>query len=410
STSFVMNIIDDGVKFIIDDFDTNLTFANSTVFEFGALDKIYQFSELAKNNDIKDGNMLIKTDDFENFDIFFNLYNIDQLPLYHNNTKVDSINGEMKVAENLLHVKANNNTFEIIVDDKLINATMRDVDVLIDTDELSASQNGTSNSSGMFDNLGNDIHFEATNGKILLKTQNITLESAKYSIDISKNSDIFARFEEKNGNLEVKKTKKNLNVYANDFTSSFINHLIKKEFFVGGVFSTYIDGEDTEQFDGVFSFRDTKLKDLKLVNNILAFINTIPSLMTLSDPKYSSEGFPVKNGVIEFSRMENFIYIPVLYFEGYSTDIMGLGYFDINTNEIYLDLKISTLKSISGIIDAIPLLNFVILGEDGKITMSISVRGNIENPKVETSVVEGAIKSPLNVIKRVFQLPFYILQ
>ena len=81
----------------------------------------------------------------------------------------------------------------------------------------------------------------------------------------------------------------------------------------------------------------------------------------------------------------------------------------MDTNEIYLDLKVSPIKALSGIIDMIPLVNFIILGENGKREINISVRGTLDDHKVETSIVEDTIMSPFNMIKRVFQLPFYML-
>ena len=405
STEALMFIIDDGVKFEIDDFDIALTFAKNSLFEFNSVEKIYEFIPLANEYGVKKGKVSISTEDFEDFYGLAYLYDIKDIPLKYNNETIDMFEGEFFISKDNVHAKSFNEFFDINMSDEL-NISIKDIDLVVTQDMISKEEKAKKTNN----NQQIPINFASTNASIIVEPLNATIVSNSINVNVDKHGDIIANFHEDNGFIDVAKSDNNLNVYANDFTSSFVNNIINKEFFKGGKFNTYIEGNSTEHFNGVFSFTDSALKNFTLLNNLAAFINTIPALATLNDPRFSSNGYPIKNGFVEFARIEDFLYISNIFLEGYSTDVLGIGYVELDTKNIYMDLEISTLKALSSIIDFIPLVNYIILGEDGKITMRLAVRGTYDNPKIETNVIEGVAKSPFNVLKRVLLTPFRIFQ
>jgi hypothetical protein len=398
STPFTLDIVQNGVKFNFEEFETSLTFGSKHNIVLNSLRKLYPHSQLMQQYNVKRGRVNFETSDFANIDGNAQIYGLD-LPLFANSSKVSSFTGMFGVQNGSLYAKSNDNNIDLNLG-KNIHVSLNNLNVLYDA-----------NSSSKAASDGNDskpIHANIMNGNIKVTNPNVTILSENLSLRVE-NASIAANLSYKNGNVELIKNKNNFSIYAIDIKSEFVNTLANKEFFSGGNFSTTISGDSENEFSGIVTIRDSKMKDFATVNNIIAFLNTIPALATLSDPKYSSTGFPVKNGLIEFSRIGNLLYIPNLFLEGYSSDIMGIGYVDISSNEIYLDLRISTIKALSSIINIIPLLNFIVLGEDGKIDIQIYVKGTLDNPKVHTNIAENAIMSPINIIKRVFQLPFYYL-
>jgi hypothetical protein len=398
STPFALDIADKGAKLEFEELEANLTFGNKSIVTLNSLNKLYPYSEIMRQYGINRGRINFETSDFTNINGNAQIYGLN-LPLFSNNSKISSFRGVFNVQNENLHIRSNDRN--ILLDlGKNINITLNNLNVLLDANGSSKSLNK--------DNDSVPINAKILNGNIKIANSNITILSENLSLHTSQNGSVAANLTYKNGEIEFLKEKDFFSIYAVDTKSEFINHLIDKEFFGGGTFSAAIMGDLKNEFSGIVTIRDTKIKDLKVMNNIIAFLNTIPALATLSDPKYSSTGFPVKSGIIEFSKMRNLIYIPTMFLEGYSSDISGLGYVDLDNNEIYLDLQISTIKALSGIIDIIPLVNFIVLGEDGRINIHVYVKGTLDNPKVETNIVEDTIMSPINIIKRVFQLPFYL--
>jgi hypothetical protein len=400
SVPFAFDIVEDGVRLGFEEFETNLTFGNKNTVVINSLRKLYPYSQIMQQYNIKGGRIAFSGSDFANIEGNARIYGLD-LPLFSNNSKISSFRGTFNMQNESLHVKSYDGSIQFNLGNKT-HIMLNNLDVLFDT-------NG---SSGILSNNNDSMPIDANilNGNIKIANSNITILSQNLSLQIGENDSISANLIYKSGETELLKDKNHFNIYAVDMKSEFVNHLADKEFFSGGTFSAVLSGDSENEFSGIITIRDTKMKNFATINNIIAFLNTIPALATLNDPKYSSTGFPVKSGLIEFSRIENLIYMPTLFLEGYSSDIMGIGYVDLTNNEIYLDLRISTVKALSSIINIIPLVNFIILGEDGKIDIHIYVKGTLENPQVETNIIEDTVMSPVNIIKRVFQLPFYILK
>ncbi|MDR1460507.1 MAG: AsmA-like C-terminal domain-containing protein [Campylobacteraceae bacterium] len=400
TTPFTLDIVNGGVKLGLEEFGANLTFGNKNLVVLNSLRKLYPYSQIMQQYNIKRGWVNFETSDFTNINGNARIYGLD-LPLLSNNSKISSFRGAFNVQNKNLHVKSSDNN--ILFDlGKSINIALNNLDVLFDA-----------NSSSKIASDSNDsmpIYAKVLNGNIKIANSNVTILSENLSLHVGKNSSIAANLTYENGEIELLRDKNHFSIYAVDVKGDFVNRLVNKEFFSGGTFSSAILGNSEDDFSGTIAIRGTKMKDFKTINNIIAFLNTIPALATLSDPKYSSTGFSVKSGIVEFSKMKNLIHISTLFLEGYSSDITGFGYVDLGNNEIYLDLRISTIKSLSNIISIIPLVNFIVLGEDGRIDIHIYVKGTLDDPQVETNIMEDTVMSPINIIKRVFQLPFYIFR
>ncbi|MDR1555164.1 MAG: AsmA-like C-terminal domain-containing protein, partial [Campylobacteraceae bacterium] len=377
STPLIFDITENGVKLGLEEFETNITFGNKSTVALNSLKKLYPYSQIMQQYSIRRGRMNLETSDFKNINGNATVYGLN-LPLFSNNSKVSSFKGVFNIRNENLHIKSNDGNIRIDLKDG-INVALNNLDVLFDMNSSSQILNEDNDSS-------TPIYAKLLNGNIKIANSNSTILSENISLNVDPKGFISANLTYKNGELELSKNKSYFSIYAIDMKSEFVNRLANKEFFSGGIFSTTVSGDLENEFSGIITIRDTKMKDFMTLNNIIAFLNTIPALATLNDPKYSSTGFPVKSGMIEFYKKENLIYISTLFLEGYSSDITGTGYIDLTSNEIYLDLKISTIKALSSIINIIPLVNFIVLGEDGKIDMHVYVKGPLNNPKVETNI------------------------
>ncbi|MDR0666409.1 MAG: AsmA-like C-terminal domain-containing protein [Campylobacteraceae bacterium] len=395
STPFTLNILDNGINLYFDELQSNLTFSDTNVFSFNALEKLYPYSDIAKEYGIKTGRIILRSKDFKRLAGYANIRGLN-LPLSYNGAPMRRFAGTFEITEDSFEAKTNNQRFGVSFKDE-VNLTINSLDINIDT-----------NGSGVF-LASTPISITAQNSSLIFNPSNSVLLADSYNISL-KDNNLSLHLLYNNTPLDFVKDENSFYIVTKNMKSEFLNPLANKEFFRKGSFDFYAKGENEDEFFGVLSLNETRLRDFKILNNLIAFFNTIPSLATLSDPMYSTSGFPVKNGTVEFIKSGDYLYVQTLFLEGYSSDIKGSGYIDLKTNGVYLDLRVFIIKSLSGIIDKIPLVNYIILGDEGTIEVRLSVRGTLDEPKIETNIINDALMSPFNMIKRVFELPSYLLQ
>jgi len=53
-----------------------------------------------------------------------------------------------------------------------------------------------------------------------------------------------------------------------------------------------------------------------------------------------------------------------------------------------------------------PVLNYIILGKDGKLHTTVDIKGTIDKPQVTTNILSNTAASPLGILKRTIETPF----
>ena len=211
------------------------------------------------------------------------------------------------------------------------------------------------------------------------------------------------------GSIQGSMREGNMELRTKHLSSAFVNSLLGKKIVQGGSFELEARGKK-DDFRGRITFYDTTIERLKLLNNLFATINTIPALVTLHNPGFSSQGLFVKNGVIEFRYHKGHLLIKRLHLASYSLEFDGFGSIDLERNIIQMNLWLKTLKSLTNIVSKIPIAGYILLGKDGSIAISLDVNGTLEDPKVTTHATKDAIEAPFNIIKRTLTLPFKLFE
>ncbi len=211
------------------------------------------------------------------------------------------------------------------------------------------------------------------------------------------------------GSIQGSLREGDIELRAKHLGSTFVNKLLGKKIVQGGSFDLEAKGKK-DNFHGILTFHDTTIEKLKLINNLFATINTIPALVTLHNPGFSSQGLFVKNGAIEFRYHKGHLLIKRLHITSYSLEFDGFGSIDLEHNTIQMNLWLKTLKSLTNIVSKIPIAGYILLGKDGSIAISLEVNGSLEDPKVTTHATKDAIKAPFNIIKRTLTLPFKLFE
>ncbi len=265
--------------------------------------------------------------------------------------------------------------------------------------------------------VGIDLtHFKSDGNpqKLVAKLQNVALRYKKHHLFIKeglfrsakKGFTLIAHTQK--GTIQVKKSTK-VTIQASNLTAATLNAVIGKNIFYQGIYQIKAAGTKDE-IQGRLFIMEGYLKDLKLINNFMAFINTIPALITLSDPGFDKTGLLVKNGTIDFIYTDNTLILSDIKLRSVSMDIVGSGIIDLKAKTVKMRLELQTLKNVAKVIKNIPLAGYILLGKDGTISTAVEVYGSLEDPKFRSLLPSDTIKMPFNIIKRTLELPFKLFE
>jgi len=254
-----------------------------------------------------------------------------------------------------------------------------------------------------------DIEFEAKGSNLILNDFNATLNLLAYS---GQSAGGTVRFDAKpaHGNLSLIKSNKKFEISANDIRGEFINSIFNIKSFEGGSFKLRVLGKSTDDFKGEARLIGATLKDYTFYNQLLTFLNSVPSLLVFKTPDFGADGYPVKFGKILFEKKADTLKFLAIELESSSADIGGHGTINLATKEIDVDLELKLLKDASSIIDKIPLVNQIVLGKDRTLSTVIKVRGTLQKPQYSTQILQDALLSPFKIIRNVLEAPFLIFE
>ncbi len=195
-------------------------------------------------------------------------------------------------------------------------------------------------------------------------------------------------------------------LYGENFNDKFMENIFSLSKFKGGSFDFSMKGS-LDQYSGILYIKDTTIMEYKTLNNILAFINTIPSLITFSLPGYSKNGLDVKSSYVNFDYKDNLFTFKDIYLDSKEMEIFGKGNASYANNTI--DLKLNLKTDLGSAVSKIPVVGYILLGKDS-ISTSLKVSGKLDDPKVESMLATDIIIAPLNIIKRTLLFPFKIFE
>ncbi|MBP6497177.1 MAG: AsmA-like C-terminal domain-containing protein [Campylobacteraceae bacterium] len=393
--SATMSIEENTTRIIIPELETILQFEpKNNFFSFENLSKIESLSPFMQENGLHQGRVLVTTQNFEKFQATI-LAQDFSTPLLINDTVVKDF--EVKLSTDTITLDAHTIDKKISLHlDKQITLHVKDLNISIPKGDSPLE------SPIKITILGENSSFIDTQS-------NRTILSDNYTLNIYQDvMSLHSKYQK--SSFEYDKTKKNLSIIGTSMDANFSNHMLNKNYFHEGDFSLQLDGKDDKHLKGTFIMHQTAIQELKFFDNLMATINAIPSLVVFSDPKFNQGGYFVKDGYIEFTREGEIITIIDMKLTGNNADIVGSGTINFDTNQMALKLQIRTLKTFSNIIDWIPIVGGLVLGEDKRISTNVDVIGEIDDPQIKTNLVLDTLKSPLHIIKRTLELPLEIFK
>jgi hypothetical protein len=396
NSTATMQITENGTSIYIDSFKTNLEFFTSNnKITVEDLNLIYPYSKLIKDIDIKGGTLKLDTLDFKNYNIKASLKDMN-LPLSQNGKQLGEINLDIKTDGKNLELISTDGKIKISKKEEL-KIVLKDIDVTFDSSKYEESID-----MGKVTAIGINSNIIDTNSTLKIPSNHFV-----YKLDgknMTFNSRLFAQ------TIFMEQTDKTLYLTSKNLTDMFVNTILGKDVFENGSFDLHIDGNNTKHFDGTFMAKNTTIKGMTFYSNLMAFMHTIPSLVTLKNPGFNEDGYKVDHALIDFKRDGDILIINEININGKSADITGAGTINLKTEELNITLQISVFKNLTSIVNAIPVVNYIFLGKDGKMYTDVNIRGTLEKPKIKTNVIQDTALSPLGIIKRTIETPFRIFQ
>ena len=384
--------------FELKNLNTNLSFAaNNNKILIQNLSKYQKFSPMMQDYNMSIGSLIIKTKAFRNFDAHLQLHDFTT-PFYIQDKKIKDLNITIHTKTNAITATNQDKKIQLLYDKKLI-LNLKNLDIQI----ANISSRSTSKAAG-HDTIinGNKVNLKIKDSNATILSDHFTLKRTKKDtsfISIYKNSQI--GYEDKGGQFYLEATK---------LDDMLVNTALHSKIFKDGTFKITANGDNFDIFDGSVDINNTTLKGSALFNNLMAIINTIPSLILFKNPNFNDHGYMIKNGTIEFKKINQILSFGKINLHGHNTDIVGNGYINLDKKSIHLDLQVKTLKDVSDVIKKIPLLGYIILGDDKSISTDITVTGSLDNPNIKTQVFKDSIMTPIDILKRTIESPLKLFQ
>ncbi|AJC84708.1 AsmA family protein (DUF3971 domain) [Campylobacter peloridis LMG 23910] len=382
------------------EFLTTMVLDQGLYIHIARLIKLKEYSKIMQKNKIHDGELTLNTINFQDFNIDLNNTTFDSFLLHKDNNPYEYDNFNIKIRNGDFNLTTQSNFLFVQKQNHDTNITLNNVNLLL-------SQKDTENT--LDDLMDTNYNIFAQNVDIILKDYNKTLDFDKLNAKLKKDFiQASANRSESKFNLLLSKDKFSLQALKMD--DDFLNTFMRENIFDKGEFNLYIDGNSTDFFKGKFLFKNTYLKDLKFHQQLLSFIDTIPSLLLFKAPTFNEKGFSVENAGVSFNRKKDLFEIDALNFNGDSADVLGQVKINLRSSKVDGLLELRTLKSATSVISKVPIINQIILGKDRQISTQIKLSGTIDNPEFKTQLIAQSLQLPYHLIKNIFELPANLIK
>lgn len=374
----------------IADFDFVGNFSGKKRISINDLSKLIQYSPLLSELKATAGSFKLDGDDFTNFggafELFFNfgLKDQNQNPYNHDIFTFLVAKEGFNLTSRSGNILAKNNKtgkLEVFVNN-----------IIIPINQQTASKENKTN-----------ITYIGKNSSLSLSDFNRTLNFKAFRADFTEGLDFTGDYG--NGKLNVVLKPNYLKINGTNLPDTSINDFLGGKFISQGGFDIKLEGRDFKDFTATINAKDTYFLGLKAQQNLLAFLDSIPSLIIFKVNDFTKKGFEAKTAQAQLKRQGDLLQINALAIKGSNADIYGTGGINTDNKDIKMLLELHLLKTASSVIANIPIINHILLGENKAASTLIEVSGAYDDPKYTSTVAVDILSTPFNIIKNTLSLP-----
>lgn len=398
-----LNISSDAKKTNIraDEFDASFSLEDSGWrLKFDSLEKLSKNSKLLQDNNLTSGDFSIFKNEKESDINFFANIKYPYKFLTYKNEFIEDYVVQGHIEESTKDILLNiNNSVDVRVN-KEIKIWASDIGINVDAllsyiKDMESSSDAKNKKNIIFDSK--DCYFYLDNNRHVISE---TMQLQYF------NNILNAQLRHRGGSAGFELEDSKFYLYGGGFGDDFMDSLFFLSDFEGGVLSFSMLG-NLDDYKGLVQIKDTTIVDYKILNNILAFVNTIPSLVTFSLPGYSKDGLEVKSAYLNFHAKDNVFNFSDISVDSKEIGIVGRGTASYVNNDI--DITLNLKSDLGSSVSKIPVVGYILLGKDN-ISTTMKISGKLNDPDVSSLVAKDIVVAPLNIIKRTLLLPFQMFK
>jgi len=208
------------------------------------------------------------------------------------------------------------------------------------------------------------------------------------------------------GKIVISMEGEQFSLQGDDLNDTFMNALSPDAHLRNGKMSVAAKGE-FDEFSVVIEIEKTVLEDFQTLNNVLAFVNTIPALITFSLPNYSSSGLHLSSAVLGVKVVEGIAVIESMVIESPELSIAGQGWINFIEKKIGMSLNLITQSKKN--MRKIPLVGYILAGKKKHPSITVTVSGDLADPKVEHKAFKEVATIPFSILYRTLALPAHLV-
>ncbi len=326
------------------------------------------------------------------------------IPILKDGKKLENIEINGRYIKNKLNINSvDKNIYLEVKESGDITADIKNYDVLYDSSKESTIKD-------------KKVVLTGKNSSIVINNK-YRLLSNRYNFTNKDSEIMFDSFYNKSHINFKEDTSGLMKISATSLNGKLVNTFLNNELISGGTINVRASGSD-KMLNGKISLKDNKVKNLTFVNNLILFLNTSPALLNpflalpaavdiIKNKGISINGYDLEKGNVEFNYdlNKNIFNASKIYAQGSLIDFDGYAILNFDNSKIDSKMNVSFLKAYTSIVKQIPIIGYIFLGDDKKLTTKVDIDGDLDNPEYNTNLIEDSASVPLNILKRIINLP-----
>jgi len=236
-----------------------------------------------------------------------------------------------------------------------------------------------------------------------------TLVTDRYRVRIDTKGNIKARGNLGSDAVHFVKRGKHITIDALRIHDRMLHPLIHFDGLKKGRYSIRISGVPGTLMHGEILLEGGVMERFKAYDKTRNFIRNNRELSRLKESDFAEKGFMIKEGKILYRIIGTKVIFDSIYIRGKSATIVGKGTLDILTKKLDINMAVQTVRKLGKIVGSVPVLGYILMGEDNSVTFALKITGTLEDPKVETSAAKEILMLPFELIKRTLESPAHLL-
>lgn len=412
------------------DFQTQISLAQTKKVILSDISKLYPYSPILQYLAIQKGELAIQTEDFKTIYIQTQITNLNY-PIFDKKwNPIQEFDSTIKITPKRIYVASLDESIIFDYQNSILktNLANKNFDLLAlqkseipifktflkynepqtqQTQKESKHQTDTSATTTTHPITSSGRQKEKSDFKLYLEAKDSALRYENWIAPVDEiiistdHNKVKADFTHGNGVANLDFYDNIIKFRANNFSGNFINLVAGKTIVEGGLFSAK-GLYKNKVLRGEVEMQNTIFKNFATLQNVIALIDTIPSLIVFKKPGLGADGYEINHGRITFNLNDEYLGLKRIDLVGSSIDVLGSGIIKLEDKSIDIALNISTIKALSEVLNKIPIVGYLLLGKEGKISTGVVIKGTLDEPTSDVSIAEDIISAPFKIIQRIF--------